>query len=157
MSGLHQGAASAINFFDQPLKVLGTGLMIPAKVFRHTVVVLCCSFVSLWQVSVKSSYLLYSIISYKISSEFNLETFANEPSLQVVRTLKKSCLQQIASHFKLTVSTTTRKDELFKMVMQFLVDEELVLEESVEDLPSLTVDSSVLELKRLELQDRERE
>ena len=98
---------------------------------------------------------MYSIISYKMSSEFNLETFVNEPSLQVIRALKKSHLQQIASHFKLTVPTTTRKDELCKMVMQFLVDEELVPEESVEDLPLPTVDSNVLELKRLELQDRE--
>ena len=76
-----------------------------------------------------------------------METFVNEPSLQVVRTLKKSHLQQIASHFtcKLTVTTATRKDELCKMVMQFLVDEELVPEESVEDLQPLpTVDSSVL-------------
>ena len=92
-----------------------------------------------------------------MSAEFNLETFVNEPSLQVVRTLKKSYLQQIASYFKLSTDTTIRKDELCKIVIKFLVDEELVPEETIEDLPSHTVDSSVLELKRLELQDRERE
>ena len=43
------------------------------------------------------------------------------------------------------------------MVMQFLADEELVPEETIDDLPSPTVDDRVLELKRLELQDRERE
>jgi len=32
-----------------------------------------------------------------------------------------------------------RKDELCKMVMQFLVDEELVLEESFEDLQWIVV------------------
>ena len=136
--------ASAICNSNRPLKVLGTGLMVPAKVFRHTAVVLVVLLFLCGRFSVKSSY-LYSIISYKMSSEFNLETFVNEPSLQVVRTLKKSHLQQIASHFKLTVTTATRKDELCKMVMQFLVDEELVPEESVEDLQPLpTVDSSVL-------------
>ena len=92
-----------------------------------------------------------------MSADFNLDTFINEPSLQVVRTLKKSHLQQIASHFKLTSTSTTRKDELCKMVMQFLVDEELVPEETIDDLPSPTVDDRVLELKHLELQDRERE
>ena len=92
-----------------------------------------------------------------MSADFNLDTFINEPSLQVVRTLKKSHLQQIASHFKLSSTSTTRKDELCKMVMQFLVDEELVPEENIDDLPSPTVDDRVLELKRLELQDRERE
>ena len=92
-----------------------------------------------------------------MSAEFNLETFVTEPSLQVVRTLKKSHLQQIASHFKLSTTTTTRKEELCKLVMEFLVDEELVPEETVDDLPSHAVDNNVLELKRLELQDRERE
>ena len=92
-----------------------------------------------------------------MSAEFNLETFVNEPSLQVVRTLKKSHLQQIASHFKLSTTTNMRKDELCKLVMEFLVDEELVPEERLDDPSSHTVDNSVLELKRLELQDRERE
>ena len=41
--------------------------------------------------------------------------------------------------------------------MEFLVDEELVPEETVDDLPSHAVDNNVLELKRLELQDREQE
>ena len=84
--------ASAI-IFNQPFKVLGTGLMVPQRysvVFLSSVVVvlfLCGRF------SVKSSYLVYSIISYKMSADFNLDTFINEPSLQVVRTLKKSHLQ----------------------------------------------------------------
>ena len=63
-----------------------------------------------------------------MSAEFNLETFVNEPSLQVVQTLKKSYLQQIALHFKLSTDTTIRKDELCKIVIKFLVDEELVPE-----------------------------
>jgi len=42
--------------------------------------------------------------------------------------------------------------------MEYLVDEELVPEESIEDVPTLpVVDKNVLELKRLELQDCEQE
>ena len=41
--------------------------------------------------------------------------------------------------------------------MEFLVNEELVQEETVDDLPSYVVDSNMLELKCLELQYRERE
>ena len=51
----------------------------------------------------------------------------------------------------------TRKDELCKMVMEYLVDEELVPEETIDDVPTKTVDNNILELTRLELQDRERE
>ena len=131
--------------------------MVPAKVFRRILVGSLLFFCFSDRFSVKSSYLLYSVISYKMSAEFNLETFVNEPSLQVVQTLKKSHLQQIASHFKLSMTTTMRKDELCKLVMEFLVDEELVPEERLDDPSSHTVDNSVLELKRLELQDRERE
>ena len=92
-----------------------------------------------------------------MTAEFNSKTFVIEPSLQVVRTLKKSHLQQIASHFKLSTITTTRKEELCKLVMEFLLDEELVPEETVDDLPSHAADNNILELKRLELQDRELE
>ena len=48
----------------------------------------------------------------------------------------------------------TRKDELWKMVMEYLIYEELVPEETIDDVPTKTVDNNVLELKRLELQDR---
>ena len=99
---------------------------------------------------------MYFVISCKISAELNSETFVNEPSLQVVRTLKKSHLQQIASYFKLSMTTTTRKEDFCKLVMEFLVNEELVQEETVDDLPSHAVDSNILELKRLELQYCER-
>ena len=65
-------------------------------------------------------------------TEFNLRTFANEPSLQVVQTLKKSHLQPITMHFKLSMTTLTRKDKHCNMVMEYSVDEELVPEENSE-------------------------
>lgn len=87
--------------------------------------------------------------------EFNLETFVTEHSLQVVRTLKKGQLQQIATHFKLSTTTATRKSELCKLVMEYLVDEELVPKEIIEELPSPVFDNNAVELKHLELQDHE--
>ena len=51
-------------------------------------------------------------------------------------------LQRIATYFKLSTTTTARKDKLCKMVMEYLVNEELVPEESIEDLSSRTVDNS---------------
>ncbi|XP_065902416.1 uncharacterized protein [Dysidea avara] len=67
-------------------------------------------------------------------SDFNVDSFLSDPSLQVVK-----------------------KNELCRLVTQHLVDEELVSEEEIDESQSPVVDPSVVELKRLELQDRERE
>jgi len=83
-----------------------------------------------------------------MSVDFDLETFVNEPSLQVVQTLKESHLQELAAHFKLSTTIMARKKELRKLVMGYLVEEELVPEESIEDVPaSPVVDKNLLELK----------
>ena len=90
-------------------------------------------------------------------SDFNVDSFLSDPSLQVVKSLKKSQLQQIATRLNLTFTSSTRKNELCRLVTQHLVDEELVSEEEIDESQSPVVDPSVVELKRLELQDRERE
>ena len=92
-------------------------------------------------------------------SEFNLESFVYAPSLQQLKSLKKSHLQQIAKHFILDFTTATRKDDLSCLIMEHLIDEELVSDtEEPADYPlSSVVDSSVVELKRLELEDKEQE
>ena len=90
-------------------------------------------------------------------SDFNVDSFLSDPSLQVVKSLKKSQLQQIATRLNLTFTSSTRKNELCRLVTQHLVDEELVSEEEIDESQSPVVDPSIVELKRLELQDRERE
>ena len=90
-------------------------------------------------------------------SEFKLESFVLKPSLQQLKSLIKSQPQQIATHFKLDFTTSTRKDDVSRLIKEHLIDEELVSEEEIEEPLSPMIDSSVVELKRLELQDRERE
>ena len=90
-------------------------------------------------------------------SEFNLESFVSNSSLQVLKSLKKSQIQKIATHFELSFTTSTRKDKISQLVTQHLIDEELVLKDEIKELNPSVVDNNVVELKRLELQDHERE
>jgi len=86
--------------------------------------------------------------------EFNLESFVSAPSRWELKLLKKSQLQQIVKPFKLYFTTATKKDELSCLITDHLIDEELVSDEKVEKPLSPVVNSSVVELKRPELQDR---
>ena len=90
-------------------------------------------------------------------SDFNLETFLSNPSLQELKLLKKSELQQIAIHRKLSFILSSKKGQIYRLVAQHLVDEELVPEpeEEIEESPSPVVDSSVVELKHVELKNHE--
>ena len=92
-------------------------------------------------------------------SDFNLERFLSNPSLQQLKSLKKSELQQIAMHFKLSFTLSSKKGEIYCLVAQHLVDEELVSEpeKEIEESQSPVVDCNAVELKGLELEDRERE
>jgi len=51
---------------------------------------------------------------------FNIEAFTKEPTLKVVKSLKKAELIQVAQHYKLEVNSTLRKSELKKLVMEVL-------------------------------------
>ena len=86
-------------------------------------------------------------------SDFNLERFLSDPSLQQLKSRKKSELQQIATHFKLLFTLCSKKGEIYRLVAQHLVDEELVSEpeEEIEESQSPVVDSNAVELKCLEL------
>ena len=60
---------------------------------------------------------------------FNREEFVREPTLQVLNSLKKSELIDVAVHYKLTVETSMKKGKIKKILIDYLVDEELVPEE----------------------------
>ena len=87
--------------------------------------------------------------------EFSVDSFVAKPLLQSVKTLKKSQLQLIALHYKLPTTSTIKREELRKLISEYLVDEELVPEDELDDSPSPPVDANLLELKRLEFQERE--
>ena len=92
-------------------------------------------------------------------SEFNLETYLNNLSLQELKSLKKSELQKIVTHFKLLFTMSSKKGKINRLVTQHLVDEELVPEpeDEIGKPKSPVVDSGVVELKSLEVELHERE
>ena len=65
-------------------------------------------------------------------------------------------LSTLRQYYKLEVSSALKKSELKKLVIEYLVEEEVVSEDDSE-LPPTASPSSSLELKRLELQDKETE
>jgi len=90
---------------------------------------------------------------------FNIDTFVEEPTLKVVKSLKKAELIQVTQHYKLEFNSTLKKSELKKLVIEFLVEEEVVSENDSELPITASQDAtlSILKLRRLELQDKERE
>jgi len=85
---------------------------------------------------------------------FSVESFVEKPSLKVVCVLKKS---QLAQHFNLELTTTMKKSEVKQLVIDYLVDEELVPDEELEATSDHDVSENTVELKRLELAEKERE
>ena len=75
---------------------------------------------------------------------FQVEDFTASPRLATLTSLKKTELVSLANHYKLEVSTASRKADIRKIIT---VEEEIVSEEE-EDTPT------DLELKRLEYQER---
>jgi len=90
---------------------------------------------------------------------FNIKTFVEEPTLKVVKALKKAELIQVAQHYKLEASSALKKSELKRLVIEYLVEEEVVSEDDSELPPTASPGDTMssLELRRLELQDKERE
>ena len=86
--------------------------------------------------------------------EFAVESFTEKPSLLTLDSLKKADLLAIAQHYKLSpITSSQKKGEIKKLIKEYLIDEELVPEDEELSLPS----TGLLELKRLEFQEREKE
>ena len=85
---------------------------------------------------------------------FSVNSFVAEPTLSLLNSLKKSQLTELANYYKLPVSGSMKKGEIKKLITVYLIDEELVPEEDREG--QLPDDSSTLELKHLEFQEREK-
>ena len=91
-------------------------------------------------------------------SNYSLETFVEEPTLQVINGLKKSHLLEVANYYKLEMNNSQRKSEIKQLVIDHLIDEEIIPEDKVEQTSVVNVtDDNTLELRRLEMQDREKE
>ena len=86
--------------------------------------------------------------------EFDIEAFIADPTILVLDSLKKADLLAKAQHYKLPTTTTQKKGDVKKLIRQYLIDEELVPEEETETIVPST---AMLELKRLEFQEKEKE
>ena len=81
-----------------------------------------------------------------------MESFYAELTLEVLNSLKKKELLDVVKHYKLEVSESASKAELKKLVLDYLVEEELITEPETEAAEELS-GQQLLELKRLEFQE----
>jgi len=81
---------------------------------------------------------------------FNVESLVSSPKLSTSVLLKKTDLAVLAQHYKLDVISTMTKGDIQKMLMEYLVEEEIVSDEE-----DVLTSASVVELKKLELKDKE--
>jgi len=82
---------------------------------------------------------------------FSVDSFVASPKLTSIGPLRKAELLSLAQYYKLEVSQGMKKAEIRTMIVEYLIEEEIVSED--EGLLS----TNTVELKRLELQDKERE
>ena len=82
---------------------------------------------------------------------FSVDSFVKSPSLLSLNPLKKAELLSLAQHYKLEATQAMKKGEIRTIIIEYLVEEEIVSED---EIPSTT---DAIELKRLELQDKEKE
>ena len=86
---------------------------------------------------------------------FDVKTFVDSPSIEKLNNLKKSEVIKIIKHYNIDCDRKMRKDELKKVVAEYLIDENLC-EESDHDKLNLSINfeecDNTLELRKLELQ-----
>ena len=98
-----------------------------------------------------------AVLETKLSmmDTFKLEAFVEEPTLQAINRLKKSQLLEVASYYKVEVNSSQKKSEIKQVLVDHLIDEEIIPEDDVSS--ANITDENTLELRRLEMQDREKE
>ena len=80
------------------------------------------------------------------------DLFIMEPSMSALKRLKRAELVEFASHYKLTVSSSMKKDDIHQEILEYLCEEEQISDD--EDMQESS--STTLELKRLEFQENEK-
>ena len=83
---------------------------------------------------------------------FNVDSFVKSLKLSTLTSLKKAELSAFALHYRLEVTNTMKKSDNRKLLVDHLVEEEIVSDDEVE-----LASASVVELKKLELKDKEKE
>ena len=83
-----------------------------------------------------------------------MDNFCTEPTMDALNILKKRELTEVTSHYGLDVPENTTKAAIKKVVLDYLVEEELITETDSSDTMK---GQQLLELKCLEFQEWERE
>ena len=82
---------------------------------------------------------------------FDPKEFIQSPSLEWLEKLKKVELLDVAKELELEVKKSMRKYEIKKIIVEMLVDDDVLPDESLQQYPTMSLDSSEqAELKRLE-------
>jgi len=80
------------------------------------------------------------------------ELFVSEPSKSSLLKLKRAELLEVADHYKISCSSSSKKEEIRSVILEHLLEEEIISEDEGE----LSTSSAALELKRLQFQENER-
>ena len=83
---------------------------------------------------------------------FSVESFVDSPKLSTLVPLKKADLSALAPHYKLEITSTMKKSDIRKLLVEHLVEEEIV-----SDNEDVLTSANVVELKKLKLKDKEKE
>jgi len=57
---------------------------------------------------------------------FSIESFVDSPKLSTLVPLKKADLSALAQHYKLEITSTMKKSDIRKMLVEHLAEEEIV-------------------------------
>ena len=101
-----------------------------------------------WLMTLLRLFITTTSLYLLVAMSFSVESFVDSPKLFALMSLKKAELATLAQHYKLEVPSTMKKSDIRKMLVDYLVDEEIVSEDEAES------DTSAVELKRLELRER---
>ena len=85
---------------------------------------------------------------------FNMDTFMVELWLYKFNGLKKADLLQTKQHYKLAVNSSMGKGYIKKLILNYLIEEQIFPKEDLERV-ALSGEQT-LELRKLEYQERER-
>ena len=80
-----------------------------------------------------------------------IEQFNQTPSLELISSLRKSDLLVVGKHYGLEVKQAMRKDEIKKIVVEHLVDDNVLPPDVLQQLPSVTVGTD-FEIRKLEME-----
>ena len=84
---------------------------------------------------------------------FGVESFVDSPNLPSLASLKRANLLALATHYKLETTSGMKKNDIQALLVDYLVEEEIVSEDKTLLVPT----TRAVELRRLELREKEKE